>query len=281
MFRQGGSKPPKQMLSKPCHRGPVHDGIIRTITTTRLCWTTTGVHNQRENLRQVVSGKDGDSHHFVDNKSPDSHHGGTSVVQLNGALGELGLLIEGVPAVVKGSVTEVSREFRFSGNILHDSKLEESNEGDDLANTSSTEVVEGGKSVADTREGKSLVVDITRKTDSGFGDKVSEDGKHGDTSVLKFDISETGELFFVTIGNKSKRIKESKRWLGSELTLEGLEGGGGSSLLGRGKGSSRGDKGGKDGDLHFEIFCCLSCEMERTMSADRYQCFYLPVVLPE
>jgi len=42
------------------------------------------------------------------------------------------------------------------------------------------------------------------------------------------------------------------RGLSSELVLESLEGGGGSLLLSRGKGSSRGDEGGKDGGLHGE-----------------------------
>ncbi len=188
---------------------------------------------------------------LVDHEGQDSHHGGTSVVELDGSLLQLGVLIEGVPSVVKGSVAEVTREFGFSGNILHDGKLQKTDQGNNLANTGSSNVVEGGESVADTTEGKSLVVDISRETDPGFSDKVSEDGKHGDTSVLKFDVSKTGELFFVTIGNKSKRIEESKRRLGTELRLESLEGGGGSLLLGRGKGGSRGDKGGKNSGLHF------------------------------
>ena len=188
---------------------------------------------------------------FVDHEGQDSHHSGTSVVELDGTLLKLGVLIEGVPSVVKGSVAEVTREFGFSGNILHDGKLQKTDEGNNLANTGSANVVEGGESVADVSEGGSLVVDISRKTDSGFGDKVSEDGKHGDTSVLKFDVSKTGELLFITIGNKSKRIEESKRRLGTKLRLEGLEGGGGSLLLGRGKGGGRSDKGGKDSGLHF------------------------------
>ncbi len=190
----------------------------------------------------------------MDHEGQDSHHSGTSVVQFNSTLLQLGILVEGVPAVVKGSVAEITREFGFSGDILHDGKLQKADEGNNLADTASTDIVEGSESVSDIRETKSLVVDASRKTDSGFGDKVTEDGKHGDTSVLEFDVSKTGELGFVTIGNKSKRIEESKRRLGTELTLEGVEGGGGSSLLGRGKGSSRGDKGGKDGDLHGDVY---------------------------
>eukprot|EP00566_Odontella_aurita_P025027 CAMPEP_0113570828 /NCGR_PEP_ID=MMETSP0015_2-20120614/25207_1 /TAXON_ID=2838 /ORGANISM="Odontella" /LENGTH=108 /DNA_ID=CAMNT_0000473695 /DNA_START=245 /DNA_END=569 /DNA_ORIENTATION=+ /assembly_acc=CAM_ASM_000160 len=41
---------------------------------------------------------------LVHHEAEDAHHGGTAVVQLDGALGELGLLIKGVPAEVEGSV---------------------------------------------------------------------------------------------------------------------------------------------------------------------------------
>jgi hypothetical protein len=34
---------------------------------------------------------------LMDHKSKDSHHGGMTVVQLDGTLGELGLLVEEVP----------------------------------------------------------------------------------------------------------------------------------------------------------------------------------------
>merc|ERR1719203_1418416 len=69
---------------------------------------------------------------FVHHKSENSHHGGTSVVQFDGTLSELGLFAEGVPSEVK-SVTEVSLEFGFSGNILHDEKLKKTDERDDLS----------------------------------------------------------------------------------------------------------------------------------------------------
>ena len=45
-------------------------------------------------------GKDGDAQLFVNHKSEDSHHGGTSVVQFNTTLLELGFFIKGVPAEV-------------------------------------------------------------------------------------------------------------------------------------------------------------------------------------
>jgi len=65
---------------------------------------------------------------LVDHKAKDSHHGGTSVVELNGTLAELGLLIEGVPSEVEGSVTEVTNEFTLSGDVLHNTELKSTDE---------------------------------------------------------------------------------------------------------------------------------------------------------
>jgi len=199
------------MLSKPCHRGPVHDGIIRTITTTRLCWTTTGVHNQRENLRQVVSGKDGDSHHFVDNKSPDSHHGGTSVVEFDRSLLDLGLFVELVPSEVEGTVAVVTDEFGFvvepfgvtvdnGGDGEEGKHLEE----DVLSVLGGQEVVEGLESGRD--------ISGTGESNSGGGDEVSGDGKHGNTSVGDFVLPEKVEFLLGTVLDESERIEESELW---------------------------------------------------------------------
>eukprot|EP01083_Nonionella_stella_P114879 340041_1 len=43
---------------------------------------------------------------FGNHISKDSHHGGTAIVELNGTLGEVGLLIKIIPAEVNVSVTE-------------------------------------------------------------------------------------------------------------------------------------------------------------------------------
>jgi hypothetical protein len=43
--------------------------------------------------------------------------------ELDDTLEELGLIIERVPLVVDGSVTEVSREFGFTGEVIHGRRL--------------------------------------------------------------------------------------------------------------------------------------------------------------
>ncbi len=164
--------------------------------------------------------------------------------------------IEGVPSEVEGVVTEVTNEFS-SGNVLHDGKFQETNKGNNLRNTSSGDGVEGGETVGDIREGEAGVVNVSGQSDSccnygistestfvslikiyihgltGLGDQVSSDGKHGDTSVLDLHVSETVEFGFITIGDKSKRIEESKRSLGTDFIFEGGQRGGLGGFLGR------------------------------------------------
>lgn len=71
--------------------------------------------------------------------------------------------------------------------------------------------------------------------------------------MLKLDETKTVELFLITIGNKAKGIEETKRRLGSESVLEGLQGSGGSSLLGRSESGGGGNKGGENGRLHLDF----------------------------
>jgi len=60
--------------------------------------------------------------------------------------------------------------------------------------------------------------DVTSKVDSGAGDNLSKEGKLGDTSVLNLNVTKTVETILVGIVQKSKRIEESKRRLGTKLT---------------------------------------------------------------
>jgi hypothetical protein len=81
-------------------------------------------------------GKDRNAQLLIDHKGKDSHLGGAALGELDGPLPELGLLlVEGIPAKVDVVVTEVTNEFS-SGDVLHDSNLQEGDEGDDLANAS-------------------------------------------------------------------------------------------------------------------------------------------------
>ena len=192
----------------------------------------------------------------VNHKGQHTHLGSTSLVQFDGTLGKLGFLIEGVPAEVNEAVAEVTNEFSAS-DVLHDGKLQESNEKKDLKGTGHRDSEGGIPSVSKVRELGSGVVNVSGKVDSSGVDQVSNNTKHADTAVLDLNISKTVELLLVTISNKAKGVEESKRRLGTKFILEGLQGGGGGGLLGRGESSGSGKKGGKDGGLHGFFRCCL------------------------
>jgi len=96
----------------------------------------------------------------VNHKGQHSHLGGTALVQFNGTLGKLGLLIEGVPAQVEGTISEVTGEFGGSSHILHDGKLQKSNKGSDLQSTGNGDGERRIPAVSQVRELGSIVRDV-------------------------------------------------------------------------------------------------------------------------
>mmetsp|Transcript_2476 Transcript_2476/g.3922 ORF Transcript_2476/g.3922 Transcript_2476/m.3922 type:complete len:244 (-) Transcript_2476:34-765(-) len=195
---------------------------------------------------------------LVDHKSKDSHLGGAAVVELDGTLGELGLGIKGVPSEVDESVTEVTNEF-VTGvrNITHEGAFEESNEGNHLDNSGGWDGIrsdDGGDSVREGVEGVTRVVNVSWEVDTTTGGDLSEESKLTDTSVLDLDVTETVELFLVTIGDKSQRIEESKRGLGTKLVLKGVEGRSLGGRLGWSESNSGGEEGGDDDRFHCRLF---------------------------
>jgi hypothetical protein len=97
------------------------------------------------------------------------------------------------------------------------------------------------------------VVNVSGKMDSSTGHNLSEEGKLTDTSVLDLDVTKTVECLLVSIGDKSERIEESKRSLGTELVFEGHVGGNRSlGDLGRRKGGGTSDHGGNNSKFHHD-----------------------------
>ena len=70
--------------------------------------------------------------------------------------------------------------------------------------------------------------------------------------MLDLDVSEAVESLLVGVVEEAKRIEESKRSLGSELALEGIELGGGLAGLGRGESGGGADKGEGGNRLHHD-----------------------------
>ena len=168
-----------------------------------------------------TAGEEGDAELLVDHEGEDAHHGGTALVELDGALLELGLLVEGVPAEIDEAVAEVADEFTglgAVGGVLHDEGLEEADEGEELEEAGSGDVLEGLESGGDVGEVDALAGgDGSGETDAGGGGKVTGDGEHGDATVLDLDVTETVEVGLITVGDEAKRIVEAKGGLGSEL----------------------------------------------------------------
>jgi len=199
---------------------------------------------------------------FMDHKSKNTSHGGTSVVELNGTLGELFFLIKIIPSEVNVSVSEVTDEFvSGSGDILHETNFKESNEGNKLDKSRGRDGVrsdKGANSIGERIERISVEVDVSREVESCTGGDLSKECKHTNASMLDFNVSKTVESLLVNITiEESERIEESEWRLGSKFILEGLDSSGGGRLLGRSKGGGGGDEGGEDGGFHCRIFIYL------------------------
>ena len=202
---------------------------------------------------KLANNWDGASELLVDGKSKNTHHGGTAVVELDGTLRELGLLIEGVPAEVDGAVTEVTHEVSGGGavgTVLHDGELQETNEGEDLEGTGNGDLEGSGPALSDGGEAGSGEVNVTGKADSGTGGDLAQEGELADAAVLELDVTEAVEALLVGSVEHTKGIEESERGLGAELVLEGAEAGGGLGDRGGGESGGGADEGGNDGGLH-------------------------------
>jgi len=210
----------------------------------------TGILRETSTNLHLANKGDAAAKLLVNHKAKDAHHGSTAIVELDGTLLELGLLIEGVPAEVKGTVTEVTRELSLTSHIFHDEKLKEANEGNHLEEAARGHGLDGGPAVGDGIEGGTGVINVTGKTDTSTVDDVAKEGKLADTAVLELDVTEAVEALLVGISKHAKGVEETKRGLGTELTLEGIEGGGSLADLGRGEGDGGAGEEGSDSKLH-------------------------------
>lgn len=87
-------------------------------------------------------------------------------------------------------------------------------------NTRIWDSIEGSKTGLHGGERK-VISDISRKSDAGGRDDVSEDGKLGDTAVLGLDSSQAIESCLVSILEETQGVPEAKRRLSTNLRLKG------------------------------------------------------------
>ena len=170
----------------------------------------------------IANKGEGSTELVMNSETEDAHHGGTALVELDGALLELLLLGEGVPAEVnaEGHVAEIAGDLSGSGNVAHDKELGPSDEEDDLEEALAGDgigAVKGVEAVGNVGELAAAEVDGTAQVDTGTGDDVAKEGKLGDAAVLDLNVTEAVELVLVAVGDQAEGIEEAKRGLGTEL----------------------------------------------------------------
>ena len=180
-----------------------------------------------------------------------------SVVELDSTL--LGLLSLRKVLPARGeSVAEVSHELSLAVDVLHDKELQESDKENDLGQAVGRDLAQAGNTGLDGRELGSGLIDSSRETVSTGSDQVSKDSQHRDTAVLELDVTETVEPCLVLLIDKVERVPESKRFLGSNLVLKGLQRSPGGGLLRGSKGRGNSGKESNDsGGLHHGRLICL------------------------
>ena len=110
----------------------------------------------------------------------------------------------------------------------------------------------GGNTVRDIGE-LEAEGEFSTPAESFRGD-VSENAKHGNTSVLQFGGTVLVESGLVDVFGKTAWIPESSWADNTELILEShLDSAGGLSGLGRGESGSAGNEGGKQSKLHVDL----------------------------
>ncbi len=182
-----------------------------------------------------------------------AHHCSAAIVELDGALLQLGRLVELVPAEVDVPVAEVADEFILACDVLHDGELEEANEEENLAGPRSRDGVwstDGGEAVGEGVEGVTGAIDVAREVESGAGGDLAKKGELGDAPVLELDVTEAVKSLLVGAIEEAEGIVETEGGLGAKLGFEGIQRRGGLGHGGGGEGGGGGDGGGEDDRLH-------------------------------
>ena len=141
----------------------------------------------------------------------DTKHGSTSVVQLNVELAGLLFRISNVGSEVSDSVVSVVLGGRHPG------ELDKGEEGQDLGKSGRRDGEDSSNSGRDVGE-----LQVVGRRDVSIEDNVvvvddgSDDGSHGNTSVLTFDGTTTFEGLRLGL-EPSKRIVDSKRLSDTEF----------------------------------------------------------------
>ena len=131
------------------------------------------------------------THVVMNHECKDTHHGRTSVVELNASLLALPLIRLLVPTEVE-SVTKVAFEFGFAGSIAHHNFQNCNRETHPKPGTCG-QLLKCGPSCGD--------VFISWESDACAGHELSHDCQHGHAAVLKFNVAELIKDLLVSTGD--------------------------------------------------------------------------------
>ena len=146
---------------------------------------------------------------LVDHEAKDAHLGGATIVQLDGKL-----LVDS-SLVPSRSLELGSLDFVLAGS---EAELEQADEGDDLGDSSSGDGLKGGKTSLDGGE-RNTIGNLTRKADASSSHDVAKDSKLCDAAVLGLYSAKALETSGISIRQKTKRVPETKRSLGTDFIL--------------------------------------------------------------
>mmetsp|Transcript_37259 Transcript_37259/g.81681 ORF Transcript_37259/g.81681 Transcript_37259/m.81681 type:complete len:210 (+) Transcript_37259:189-818(+) len=184
---------------------------------------------------------------IVDHDAEDSHHSGTAVVELNIKLAGLLLGVLDLGSEVTNTVVTVV----LGGG--HPGKLDKGEEGKDLSKTGGGDGADAINTVGDVGElevggGGKVSVEL----DVVLVDDGSNDGGHGNTSVLALDGTTTLEGLGLGL-EPAKGIVNAKGLGNTKLKLRDGKVGGDTAGLGGGEGGGGADKGSEGSKLvHVE-----------------------------
>jgi len=184
-------------------------------------------------------------HAFNNHISENSHHSSTTVVELNIELA--GLLLRVLDIVTKPSDSVVSVVL----GSRHPCELNKGEEEKDLEESGGRDSTNSVNSSGKIRKLKVLRGrQVSIESDVVVVDNASDNGHHGNTSVLALDSATTLERFWLVV-QPSERIKDTKWGSSSELKLvDHIQGGGSLAGLDRDESGGRADEESSDGDRH-------------------------------
>mmetsp|Transcript_11053 Transcript_11053/g.23214 ORF Transcript_11053/g.23214 Transcript_11053/m.23214 type:complete len:280 (-) Transcript_11053:88-927(-) len=202
----------------------------------------------------LANNGDGASELLVNHEAKDAHHGSTALVELLST--EINLLL--LSGVSKEANREASSGAEVTGEgslvLAPDGELKEANEEEDLRDALDGDLLKGSKAGRDVLKTEVLDLgEVAGKTDSSGSPEVAEEGELGDTAVLELNVPEAVETLLVGILQEHERIVEAKGRLDAELSLEGIQSGGGLGRLLGGESGGRAEEGKGGENLHRDF----------------------------